>query len=131
MYYNIWFVILARPSDDQWNTLIDLIAMDKEILHGQFLAPGGVQRTHQKWEDIAAIVNSVPGATVTKDGEQWRLAWVGLRSRARTSLRNMSAYRNGTGGGPDVDVAGLAISKLYKRVLGLTGITAAVGSRCP
>ncbi|KAE8740775.1 hypothetical protein FOCC_FOCC013699 [Frankliniella occidentalis] len=104
---------------------------DKELLHGQFLAPNGVVRTRIKWENIAVKLNNVPGATVIKSGEQFRLAWLGLKTRARASLRSRAAYRNGTGGGPDADLVGLGKSDLHSRVLNMTGLTAAVGTAWP
>ncbi|KAK3926353.1 Protein SIEVE ELEMENT OCCLUSION B, partial [Frankliniella fusca] len=110
-----------RPSEDQWETLLKLIEDNKELLYGQFLAPGGVVRTRLKWEEIAATLNNVPEAS----------AWFGLRSLARSNLGLIAAYRNGTGGGPAIDIAGLAMSALHKKVLNLTEITAAVGTNCP
>lgn len=52
--------------------LIQQIAGDRELVHGEFLAPGGVVRVKRRWEEIAAAVNAVPRATVQKNGEQWK-----------------------------------------------------------
>lgn len=48
------------------------IKSDRELLHGEFLAANGVARVKKRWHDISLIVNEVPGATVKRDGEEWK-----------------------------------------------------------
>ncbi|XP_052125101.1 uncharacterized protein LOC113213056 isoform X2 [Frankliniella occidentalis] len=117
------------PSDAQWSKLLQLIAGDKELLHTQFLAPGGVVRVPAKWEAIAIELNKIPGCK--KTGEKWHAAWIGLRGRARQALRLKNAYRQRTGGGPSANVAGLKLSELHQKVINLNGTTAALGTGCP
>ncbi|XP_034232895.1 uncharacterized protein LOC117640481 [Thrips palmi] len=117
----------ARP--EQWNCLMDILAHDKELLHGDFKGPNGVIRTRQRWEDIAAVLNQIPGDQ--KDGAGWKESWNKLKLRARDACRKRAAYMAGTGGGPVASIVGLGLSALHERVINLTGLKAALGSHAP
>jgi len=51
--------------------IADMILSDKELCLGEFLAPNGKARIDSKWQEIASIVNAMPGAR--KSPDMWRV----------------------------------------------------------
>ncbi|KAK3911429.1 Bifunctional protein GlmU [Frankliniella fusca] len=117
------------PSAAQWDRLLTILSNDNELLHCNFTAPLGAVRVPRRWVEIAIELNAMGGAS--KTGEKWKDSWINLRGRARDALRKQMNYLHGTGGGPEVDLAGLGLSPLYQRVINLTGFRAALGTGCP
>lgn len=70
--YFIFLLSDNRATEAQWEVLLSLLANDKELLHGQFLAAGGVVRTKRRWEEVAITLNAVPSGA-SKSGEEWKL----------------------------------------------------------
>ncbi|KAG5889197.1 hypothetical protein JTB14_000622 [Gonioctena quinquepunctata] len=87
-------------TQSQKQTLINLMK-EKEnepLLSGKFPQTFTFQDAKSKWQNIASILNSAPGAS--KDWKQWKKCWQDLRSKTKKKKSEQIKYARGTGGGP-------------------------------
>ncbi|KAG5875276.1 hypothetical protein JTB14_033484 [Gonioctena quinquepunctata] len=87
-------------TQSQKQTLINL-RKEKEnepLLSGKFSKTFTFQDAKSKWQTIASILNSAPGAS--KDWKQWRKCWQNLRSKTKRKKSEQIKYARDTGGGP-------------------------------
>ncbi|KAG5890842.1 hypothetical protein JTB14_016275 [Gonioctena quinquepunctata] len=71
---------------------------NEPLLSGKFSQTFTFQDAKSKWQNIASILNSAPGAS--KDWKQWKKCWQDLRSKTKKKKSGKIKYARGTGGGP-------------------------------
>jgi hypothetical protein len=71
-------------SSAQTNKLIELLQNEPDLLSGKFISKFTYKEGQKKWEEIAQIVNSIPGAR--KDWKQWRKVSIKIDKKKESIL---------------------------------------------
>ncbi|KAK4878491.1 hypothetical protein RN001_010997 [Aquatica leii] len=86
----------------QKNALVEILKNKPNLISGKFSATFSKKNAQIEWQEIATVLNSIPGAK--KDWMQWRKAWHDYRTKAKKQKSQITKYQNGTGGGRPINV---------------------------
>ncbi|KAG5880103.1 hypothetical protein JTB14_011606 [Gonioctena quinquepunctata] len=87
-------------SQQQKQQLIEMVTRDKELLSGKFSNSFTKEDCMEKWETIAQVLNSMPGAS--KQWMQWKKTWQDMKCTTKKKHVIIKNHMQGTGGGPPI-----------------------------
>ncbi|CAI6353798.1 unnamed protein product [Macrosiphum euphorbiae] len=90
--------IKSRPTKQQMKLLVDLLALDPQLMAGKFSSTFTSKLAKARWEAIATQLNGLPGAE--KTSSKWKKAWQDTKATAKSKAAAIKRHSNGTGGGP-------------------------------
>lgn len=107
----------GKASDKQKTMLVEFLKKNSQLISGNFTNSFTYKDAEQKWQDVANILNSIPGAR--KEWKAWRKVkqlvlfliyfffimyflqtWQDLRSRTKSKQGTNKKETSATGGGP-------------------------------
>ncbi|KAL5245920.1 hypothetical protein ACI65C_013328 [Semiaphis heraclei] len=83
--------------------LVELIALNPELMSGKFTASFTQRVAKEMWEEIACKLNALPGAD--KSWEKWKKAWQDTKNTAKTKAAAIQRHSRGIGGGPPCNIS--------------------------
>ncbi|XP_066585425.1 uncharacterized protein [Prorops nasuta] len=109
-------------NEEQKKLLVDFMEKHPELQSGKFSKEFTHTKARNLWEEIAALLNQIPGAN--KPWDKWRKSWHDMKSQAKVKSTNIKNYAKGTGGGPATTQE---LNESDKSILALISSTAIVG----
>ncbi|CAH2088726.1 unnamed protein product [Euphydryas editha] len=82
----------------QKHKLLDLLSSKPQLRSGKFSITFSHKDAQKEWEEIARVLNSIPGAN--KDWKAWRKTWQDYMSKTKIKSAAINKVRSNTGGGP-------------------------------
>ncbi|CAH2101935.1 unnamed protein product [Euphydryas editha] len=82
----------------QKHKLLDLLSSKPQLRSGKFSITFSHKDAQKEWEEIARVLNAIPGAN--KDWKAWRKTWQDYMSRTKIKSAAINKVRSSTGGGP-------------------------------